>query len=153
MNKDIFDRLMSLPVLRIFEPFYRRHKEVLLYLLFGFLSFVVSIATFALFCQALHLNELIANVLSWIITVLFAFLTNRVWVFGAKTGSAAAFLRQMFAFFEGRLLTLGIEELILFLFITWLRLNSIAVKVVAQIVVILLNYIISKRFIFRNKTN
>lgn len=55
----------------------------------------------------------------------------------------------MFSFFAGRLATLGVEEVILLIFITWLSFNSMAVKVVAQIVVILLNYVISKLFVFK----
>ena len=43
-KKDIFDRIMGLPILRIFEPFYRKHKEVLLYLFFGFVTTVITVA-------------------------------------------------------------------------------------------------------------
>lgn len=60
-KKDIFDKLMSLPVLNIFEGFYKKHKEVLLYLFFGGLAFVVSIATYAGFNVALGINEFILN--------------------------------------------------------------------------------------------
>ena len=55
----------------------------------------------------------------------------------------------MFSFFAGRLATLGVEEAILLIFITWLSFNSMVVKVIAQIVVILLNYVISKLFVFK----
>ncbi len=146
---DIFDRLMTLPVLRVFQPFYKKHKEVLLYLLFGGLTFVVSMVTFALFYEILSLNELIANVFSWIFAVLFAFFTNRVWVFSAPTQGAAAFLRQMAAFFGGRVATLVLEEGILFVFVTWLALPAVPVKVAAQVLVILANYVISKLIVFR----
>ena len=151
MKPDIFDRMMALPVLRIFEPFYRKHKEVLLYLFFGGLTTVISIASFALFYQLLGLNELIANILSWILAVLFAFFTNRTWVFAAPTSGAGEFLRQMAAFFGGRLATLAAEELILLVFVTWLALPAVPVKIVAQVVVIVLNYVISKVFVFRSK--
>ena len=55
----------------------------------------------------------------------------------------------MFSFFAGRLVTLLIEEVILFIFITWLGLPSMVVKIMAQIIVIVLNYIISKLFVFK----
>ena len=64
-KEDIFDRLMHLPGLRIFEKFYKKNKEVLLYLLFGGLTTIVSIGTFAWFNVGMHMNELIANVISW----------------------------------------------------------------------------------------
>ncbi|MBQ9609303.1 MAG: GtrA family protein [Lachnospiraceae bacterium] len=148
-KRDLFDKLMSLPILNIFEPFYKKHKEVLLYLFFGGLSFIVSIGTFALFNVKCGINELIANILSWIITVLFAFITNRIWVFESKTEGTKAFVTQMLSFYGGRIITLVIEELILFIFITWLGFPSIIIKVIAQIVVIVLNYIISKMIIFK----
>lgn len=148
-KKDIFDNIMLLPGLRAFEPFYRKHKEVLLYLFFGGLSFLVSIGTFALFNVSFGINELIANVLSWIITVMFAFLTNRVWVFDSKTEGMGEFLKQMTSFYGGRVITLVIEEAILLVFITWLGFPSMIIKIIAQVVVIVLNYIISKLLIFR----
>ena len=147
---DIFDRLMALPVLRLFEPFYRKHREVLLYLLFGGLTTLVSIVSFALFL-ALGINELIANVLSWVLSVLFAYVTNRTWVFEAKADTRAGVLREMTAFFGGRLATLFIEEGLLAVFITWLGLPALPVKIAAQVIVIVLNYVISKLWVFKKK--
>ena len=150
MKEDIFDRLMHLPVLRIFEPFYKKHREVLLYLLFGGLTTLVSILSFALFAEAMGMNVLWANVLSWILAVSFAYITNRTWVFSQKANTGAGILREVLSFFGGRLATLFIEEAILAVFITWLALPAMPVKIAAQIVVIVLNYVISKLFVFRN---
>ena len=148
-KRDIFDRLMALPGLRILEPFYKKNKEILLYLFFGGLTFIVSIASYAFFNISMQMNALIANVLSWILAVLFAFFTNRIWVFDAQTKGVSAFFAQMASFFGGRIITLIIEELILFVFIMLLDFSSIGVKVVAQVVVIVLNYVISKLVVFR----
>lgn len=150
-KKDIFDKLMTLPILNIFEPFYKKHKELLLYLFFGGLAFIVSIGSYG-FCNiTLGINELIANIISWILTVTFAFVTNRIWVFDAPTDTFAEFMKQMLAFFGGRVVTLVIEEIILLIFITLLRFASMPVKIVAQIVVIVMNYVISKWFIFKKE--
>ena len=127
-----------------------KYKEQLLYLFFGGLSFLVSISTFAYFEKILNINELLSNILSWIVTVLFAFLTNRVWVFSSKTKNWKEFVRQMYSFYMGRVVTLVIEELILLIFVTWLNLNSIVVKLIAQVLVIILNYIISKFVVFKS---
>jgi putative flippase GtrA len=99
----------------------------------------------------MNINELIANVLSWIITVMFAFLTNRVWVFQSTTNGVAEFVKQMLVFYSGRVITLVVEEVILLVFITWLGFNSMLIKVIAQVIVILLNYVISKLVVFRKK--
>ena len=148
-NKDIFDRMMQLPVLRIFEPFYTRYKEVLLYLLFGGLSFILNIVLYILLNGKLGMNELIANVFCWIACVLFQFVTNRLWVFDGRTDTIPALIREMLAFFGGRVFTLLVEEAILAIFITWLGFNSLLIKLIAQIVVIVLNYIISKLMVFK----
>ena len=150
-KEDIFDRLMHLPGIRIFEKFYKKNKEMLLYLLFGGLTTIVSIGTYAWFNVELHINELIANIISWIFAVTFAYITNKIWVFQSKTTGFAAVCQEMVKFYGGRLSTLAIEELILFIFITLLHGNSVLVKLVAQIIVLALNYIISKIFVFKNK--
>ena len=148
-KKDIFDRLMALPGLRVLEPFYRKYKEVLLYLLFGGLTTVVSVVTFALFYRLMGIHELVANVLSWILAVLFAYVTNRTWVFASRADTRAGIVREILAFFGGRLATLLVEEGIIAVFASWLALPAVPVKLAAQVVVIVLNYVISKLFVFR----
>lgn len=147
---DIFDRIMLLPALRIFNGFYKRYKSVLLYVFFGGCTTLISIGTFVLFDSYCQMNELIANVLSWIFAVLFAYVTNRIWVF-ASNAKGKNIIKEMLSFFAGRLTTLGIEELILLVFVTLLSFNSIVVKVAGQVVVLLLNYFISKFMIFKHK--
>lgn len=148
-EKDIFDKLMHLPVLNIFEPFYIKNKEVLLYLFFGGLAFFLNLFLYILFAGLWGINELIANVFCWIICVLFQFFTNRTWVFDGATDTAVAFWKQMASFFAGRLFTLAVEEIILAVFITWLSFNSMVVKLVAQVIVIVLNYVLSKLWVFK----
>ena len=145
---DIFDRIMTLPVLRIFEPFYRRFKQVLLYLFFGGLTTVVSIGSFWYFCEC-GIHELIANVLSWILAVLFAYITNSIWVFTSSPASWKERLKQCAGFFGGRVATLGMEEVILLVGISLLKFPALPVKILAQVLVLIGNYIISKFFVFR----
>ena len=153
MNKqpDIFDKIMALPGLRILEPFYKKNKEILMDLLFGGLAFVLNIVLYAFFAERMHINELISNIICWVICVLFQFFTNRTWVFDGKVNSAAEFVKQMTSFFGGRLFTLVVEEVILAVFITWLGFNGMVIKLIAQFVVIVLNYIISKLVVFKEK--
>lgn len=148
-EKDIFDKLMALPGLCVFEPFYQKNKEMLLYLFFGGMTFMISILSYALFNGWMGINELIANVFSWTVAVLFAYVTNRTWVFEETGSGRADVLQELARFLSGRLVTLGMEELILLVFITWMHWNSMAVKIAAQILVIIFNYVISKLFVFR----
>lgn len=151
MKEDIFDKLMELPGWRIFQPFYLKHKEMLLYLFFGGCTFLVSMISYTIADIIFEINELIANLISWVLAVVFAFFTNRVWVFQGKTDSAKSFGIQMLNFFCGRLTTLAVEELIILVFITIFEFNSILIKTLAQIIVIVLNYIISKFWVFRKR--
>lgn len=150
-KEDIFDRMMHLPGLRILEPFYARNKQVLLYLFFGGITFLMNMILYALLTDRAHMNELVANVICWVICVLFQFFTNRTWVFDGKTETTSGFWIQMASFFGGRLFTLAVEEGILAVFITWLRFPSLLVKFAAQVVIIVLNYVISKLIVFKNK--
>ena len=70
-NKDIFDRIMELGILKPLYPIYHQHKEILLYLFFGGLTFIVSIGSYAFFEISIKLEPLIANIFSWILAVLF----------------------------------------------------------------------------------
>lgn len=148
-NKDIFDKIMELPGVRVFNGVYKKNKEVLLYLFFGVLTTVVSIVVFALCNVTLGINELVSNVISWIISVAFAFLTNRIWVFAAPTKTAIEFIKQMISFYGGRVLTLLLEELIILMFVTILGLPGMIIKLVAQVIVIVGNYVISKLIVFK----
>lgn len=151
MNKkeDIFDRIMSIKILKFLNPLYKKYKEILLYLFFGALTMVVSIGTYWLFSEPLKINVLISNILSWIFAVTFAYITNKIWVFDNVTNSFKELLKEIIGFFSGRLTTLFIEEIILLLFIEKLHYNNMVVKLVAQVVVIVLNYFISKFIVFR----
>ena len=148
-EKDIFDRIMELPVLRIVNPFYKKNKEILLYLFFGGLTFLVSISSYAVFNIRIGWNALTAKIASWILAVAFAYVTNRTWVFESSTDRGSNLIKEITGFVGGRIATLVIEELILFIFITEFEMNSVLVKIVAQVVVIALNYVISKMIVFK----
>lgn len=147
-EKDIFDKTMELPILRILNSFYKKNKEILLYLFFGGLTFLVSTSSYAVFNIRMGWDALTANIVSWILAVAFAYVTNRIWVFESNAYGGGNLIKEIISFVGGRIATLVIEELILFVFVTALEMNSILVKIVAQVIVIALNYVISK-FVFR----
>lgn len=162
-KKDIFDRIMAWGFLKRFEPFYKAHKEVLMYLFFGGLTTVVSVIFFAIPIKLLSIGTqdiagmkldmdvITANVISWICAVTFAYVTNRTWVFEDKSYGAAGIARECAAFFAGRLFTLIVETLLLNLCCTLIGMNEIVAKIIVSVVTIVLNYIISKLWVFRSK--
>ena len=148
---DIFDRIMSWRLLSPLQPFYRKYKEPLLYLFFGGLTFCLSIALYWLFAHLLGLNPLVANAISWVLCVAFAYVTNRTWVFTQKAHDGRGIAREAISFAAGRLATLAMEEAVLWFGISILGCNDIAVKVVAQVLVIVGNYFISKWLVFKER--
>ena len=150
-KKDIFDKIMSLKIFSFIYPFYKKYKEGLLYLFFGVLTTLINIVVFYVFTKVITLDELVANVIAWVIAVLFAYVTNRIWVFNSHCETKVAFLKEIVSFYGGRVFTLLVEEAMLFVFIKLLSLNALAVKIVAQVVIIVLNYVISKLFVFKKK--
>lgn len=145
---DLVDRIMDLPVLKKIRAFYADYKEFLLYLFFGGLTFIVSVSSYAFCNLELGINELTANIVSWILAVAFAYVTNRIWVFQSVGRSKAELFREIVSFAGSRIATLILEETVLFIFITVMNFNSIAVKITAQIIVILSNYLLSKLLVF-----
>lgn len=131
------------------KSFYVTHKEMLLYLFFGGLTTIISILSFTFAYEVLCINEHISNLISWILAVTFAFVTNRTWVFKDAIQQDGSVFKQMVSFYAGRVFTLLVEEIILFVFITWLGFAAFLVKVATQVIVLILNYVISKYFVFR----
>ena len=131
------------------KDLYLKYKEVINYLFFGGCTTLVSILTFYIFNKILGLNEHIANVISWILAVLFAFITNKKYVFESKVKDTKGLLKEIISFFGARLLTLGIEEVILCVGSNLLHIDPLIVKVIGQVVVIVSNYFSSKLLVFK----
>ena len=134
-----------------------KYKEIINYLIFGVLTNIVSLATkylllFTILDAKNGFELQIAVTVSWIVACTFAYITNRIWVFESKSKQI---LKEAIKFYMSRLITLGLEMLIMFIFVTLLGLNSntwvIVWTIVAQVVIIIGNYILSKLVVFKNK--
>lgn len=128
-----------------------KYKDIIAYLVFGVLTTVINIAVYALAAHALSMPTVPATVLAWIAAVLFAYLTNRKWVFHSEAAGQAEILKEIIRFFAARLAT-GIFDWV-FMYITVDRLAwpDVAMKVIANIVVIVGNYVLSKALVFKKK--
>ncbi len=118
--------------------------EVIRYLVIGVLTTVVSIAVYALLTECLSVHYLAANLVSWVAAVVFAYFTNRSFVFRAEGGG-----RQSLLFAASRLLTLGLEYGGLLLLVERLAVHEVPAKVIVQAMVIVANYVLSKWAVFR----
>jgi putative flippase GtrA len=130
-----------------------KYGEIVRYLIVGILTTVVSLVTYY-GCVFTFLNPenalqlQLANVLSWIIAVTFAYATSRIYVFQSKQENI---LREMAAFYSSRLLTLFMDMAIMFIMVTLCRVNDKLAKLVVQVVVTVANYVFSKIFVFRRE--
>lgn len=140
-----------------FKAIYKAHKEGILYLIFGGLTTLISILSFWLF--SLMLGEeryLLSNFLSWVLAVIFAFVTNKTLVFGSKKTDKVTLLREGLEFLGARVFSLGLEEgglwLLLDIFgMALLPSGDLIAKVIMSVIVILVNYFLSKFIIFKKK--
>lgn len=136
-------------VLQIIEKLYHKYREMILYFVFGCLTTILSIVSFEMFFGYMRLRTTISNVISWIIAVSFAFFTNRLFVFKTSRNTKENAWHQGVKFFVGRIVTLILETILLLLMIDTLSFDSIIAKIIAQIVVFISNFLISKLIVFR----
>ena len=133
------------------KEIYMKYKEIINYLIFGVLTTVVSLLVYYIsvftFLNPDNAIELqIANIISWIAGVLFAYFTNRKFVFESKETDK---LKEAGKFFLARVVTLVIDMLIMGVGVTTLHLNDKIMKLISQVVIIVSNYIFSKLFVFK----
>lgn len=129
---------------------YHKYEDIILYLFFGGLTFLVCMVSYYIFATPLHMNYMVANVISWIIAVLFAYITNRIFVFKSKVKDFVGIVKEIWMFFACRLSTGVMEIIIMFVGVSLLHCNDLIVKGIAQVLVILSNYVLSKLLIFKN---
>ena len=122
-------------------------RELILYVVFGAFTFFVNLISYFFFANMLGINYLISNAIAWFLSVLFAYITNRIWVFESKSPNI---LKEMSLFFGGRIFSGVVDMLLVYTFIDLLVLDSSISKIIVQLIVIILNYIFSKLIVFKD---
>lgn len=122
-------------------------RELILYVVFGAFTFLVNLISYFFFANLLGINYLVSNAIAWFLSVLFAYVTNRIWVFESKSPNI---LKEMSLFFGGRIFSGVVDMLLMYTFIDLLVFDSTISKIVVQIIVIILNYIFSKLIVFKD---
>ncbi|OJT86187.1 teichoic acid glycosylation protein [Clostridioides difficile] len=130
---------------------FKKHRETILYLFFGAFTTLVNIVSYLFFTRVILFNFMVANALAWILAVLFAYVTNKFFVFESKRIEIKFLFKEFLSFVSFRLLSGVVEMLIMYVMIDLLFVNDIIVKAFTNIVVIVLNYFFSKMIIFKNK--
>ena len=120
----------------------KKYESVLLYLIFGVLTTLVNFAAYHVCYTKLQFPNLVSNTIAWILSVLFAFITNKSFEFSKLAVELSGFI-------TARLFTGFLDTAIMFVGVDILKRNWIIAKIVSSVVVVILNYIFSKLFIFR----
>lgn len=124
----------------------RLEKEFVLYIVFGVLTTLVNLVTYLIFAKFLGIHYIISNIGAWFFSVLFAYITNRRWVFESKSSNI---LKECSLFYGGRIFTGVLDTGLMYLFIDILSIGDFISKVVIQVIVIILNYVFSKWIVFK----
>ena len=138
--------------IKTIKGLYLQYKEVVNYLVFGVLATIVNFVSYFIFTRIFQVNEIISSGLSWFCSVLFAYTTNKIFVFESKTNTAKAFFKEMISFFLARVLSGIFCDVGTFaVMVSVLKINDIISKIVTQVMVVIVNYVLSKFFIFKKK--
>lgn len=141
-------KLLKLPV-----SLYFKYKEIIMYLIFGVLTTLVDFAVYFPLANFFHVHYLIANTLAWIAAVLFAFVTNKLWVFESRSFAPKIVLKELVMFAGGRIVSLCVQQILLYITVDLAHINKNISKLAVSVIVIILNYVLSKLLVFRSKKN
>ena len=137
------------------KKMYKKYKEIINYLIIGGLTTVVSLISFYLvriliFTKDTQLDIQISNIISWFFAVLFAFITNKKYVFESKTTGTKK-IKEMIKFYLSRLTTLIIDMVTMWILTAPLNINDKVSKIIVQFIIVVLNYVFSKLFVFKKE--
>lgn len=128
---------------------YKKYKEVILYIFFGCCTTLVNVGTYYIWTRWFHIHLLVSTVAAWFFAVLFAYITNRKYVFMSKNTNSKAIMLEFTSFIFCRLFTGALDLGNMYIFVHLLKFNDFFIKVASNLFVIIGNYIASRLFIFK----
>ena len=128
-----------------------KYKDIVPYAIFGILTTIINIVVYLFFAHILKKGVMLSTLAAWFLSVLFAYVTNRKWVFHSGVLTFSNIIREVVAFFICRLATGIADILIMFVFVNIFHFNDLFIKIISNIAVIILNYVASKWIIFNHK--
>ena len=138
-----------------FKKIYQKYKEIFNYLIFGVATTLVNWLTYSVLIKGLGTNEAVGNAIAVVVAVLFAFVTNKIWVFKSKQTGFVSLAKEALSFFGSRAVT-GAIEIIGVPALISMGLNQelfgvkgMWAKIIISVIIIILNYVFSKFIVFR----
>ena len=132
----------------VVKKLFEKYKSLILYIFFGVCTTAVNIVVFWLMAHPLNFGTVFSSVVAWTASVIFAYITNRRWVFESKARGAGKIFREVYSFFACRFATGVLDCFLMFIFVDIFGLDDVIIKILLNIIVIVLNYIGSKIFFF-----
>lgn len=140
-------------MIKALKHYYKKYKEIINYIVFGIFTTVVNYICYLFFTRVLYISVVVSTIIAWVLAVLFAYVTNKKFVFESNGFNIYRIIKEMTSFFSLRIVS-GIFEIVcMYVFVAVMNFNDILIKLIVNVVVIILNYIFSKCLVFKNKNN
>lgn len=128
---------------------YNKFKEQILYIVFGVLTTAINIVSFFLFTRVFGMGLLASNIGAWIASVIFAFITNKIYVFDSRDYSLKIVTKELVDFTISRGATGVLDMGLMYLFVSVIHMEDMVSKIIINVIVIILNYVLSKLYVFK----
>lgn len=128
---------------------YNKFKEQILYIVFGVLTTAINIISFFLFTRVFGMGLLASNIGAWIASVIFAFITNKIYVFDSRDYSLKVVTKELVDFTISRGATGVLDMGLMYLFVSVIHMEDMVSKIIINVIVIILNYVLSKLYVFK----
>lgn len=135
------------------KRYFEKYRDVLPFAFFGILTTAVNVIVYWALAHLLNAGTMLSTFNAWIAAVLFAYVTNRKWVFHSEAVARNQIIKEMFSFFAARLATGIVDWVCMYIFVECMHLNDTVVKILANILVIIMNYVASKCIVFKKSNS
>lgn len=126
-----------------------KYRELILYVFFGVLTTLVNWASYWFLADLLKMDYMAATFIAQVLSILFAYVTNRTWVFESKVAGAKGIAVEMAKFFGARGVSLVLDMAVMYLGVGVLHVNDKVMKIISSVIIIIANYVFSKLFVFK----
>ncbi|MCE5196001.1 MAG: GtrA family protein [Negativicutes bacterium] len=133
------------------KKFINKYKTLIFYLFFGIITTFINLIIYHILYTIFTIPNIFSTAIAWIFAVIFAYLTNKLWVFNSKAVDGFTLKHEISTFFAARILTGILDVVIMYAAVDVLRMNATIWKLISNILVVILNYAASKLIIFRKK--
>lgn len=139
--KNLWEKIIALII---------KYKEILLYGIFGVLTTVVNYVSYVIFTRGFNVEIFISNLIAWLLSVIFAYITNKLFVFDSKSFKWNILCKEIISFSAARIFSLFLDMGILYVLVNLAHMPDLIVKIISNVVVIIVNYVLSKFIIFKH---